>query len=229
MTTRSVLVVAAGDVDSGRLRAAAEEASLVVAADGGAATCIAAGVRPDHVIGDGDSLAPSVCADLERRGVSFTDAEPTKDESDTELALLTALDLGATEITLLGAFGRQRPEHALANTLLLADPRFDDVRIRLETAGSTLSRIGTADGPGRATVKGNAGDLVSLLPLAGAVDGVRTDGLRFPLVDEALRPGPARGLSNELIGNEAVISTARGPLLIVHTPARIETDERSAR
>ena len=45
-----------------------------------------------------------------------------------------------------------------------------------------------------------SGDYVSLLPLSERVDGVTTHGLRYPLSDATLTQGPARGLSNELLG-----------------------------
>jgi thiamine pyrophosphokinase len=47
--------------------------------------------------------------------------------------------------------------------------------------------------------------------------GVTTDGLAFPLRDEPLAAGPARGLSNVRTGAEARVSLRSGSLLIVET------------
>jgi thiamine pyrophosphokinase len=123
----------------------------------------------------------------------------------------------------MGALGIVRPEHAIANLLLLADPRLDGADVAIVARGSRIWRIGTADGPGEAAIGGASGDFVSLFPMAGGVDGVTTDGLRFPLRDEALPPGPSRGLSNELLGASAIVRTRRGRLLVVHT-ARAQAD-----
>ena len=49
-------------------------------------------------------------------------AERDKDESDTELAVLAAIELGAREIVVVGALGGRRLDHALANLGLLAHP-----------------------------------------------------------------------------------------------------------
>jgi thiamine pyrophosphokinase len=199
---------------------------MIVAADGGAARCLAAGLRPDIVVGDFDSLPAAAQARLRDLGVEMVTAEPDKDESDTELCLLVALRRAATRITILGALGILRPEHSIANLLLLADARFDDVELAIEGHGSRTWRVGTPDGPGEARIEGGAGDYVSLFALDRRVEGVRTDGLRFPLRDEALLLGPSRGLSNELTADRGRVTTRRGRLLVVHTDRSVEAGPR---
>ncbi len=201
---------------------ASAERPWVIAADGGAARCLAAGVRPDIVVGDFDSLPFEALARLRELGVEVRTASPDKDESDMELCLLVALEQAVTRVTILGALGLVRPEHSFANLLLLADPRFDDLDMAIVGHGSRTWRIGTSDGPGEARLKGGPGDHVSLLPLDARVEGVRTDGLRFGLHDESLPLGPSRGLSNELLGDAAQVTTRRGRLLVVHTDRQAE-------
>jgi thiamine pyrophosphokinase len=213
------LVVADGDVDTALLAALARpgDRALLIAADGGAAHVLAAGLVPDVVVGDFDSLADADRARLEELGVELRVAPRDKDQSDMELCLLTALEAGAARITLLGALGLDRPEHSLANLLLLADPRLDRAEVVIAGRGSRTWRIGTAEGPGSATIKGQPGDFVSLFPLEAEVNGVTSDGLRFRLSDETLPLGPSRGLSNELLGHSARVASRRGRLLLVHT------------
>ena len=66
-----------------------------------------------------------------------------------------------------------------------------------------------------AGLTGRRGDLVTLLPVGGRADGVRTEGLRFPLFGETLDPFATRGVSNELIAAEATISVRSGVLLLI--------------
>ena len=73
-------------------------------------------------------------------------------------------------------------------------------------------------GPARATLAGRPGDLVTLLPFAGAAEGITTEALRYPLADETLEPGPARGLSNVRLAPAASVDLRRGRLLIVEVP-----------
>jgi thiamine pyrophosphokinase len=60
-----------------------------------------------------------------------------------------------------------------------------------------------------------------LLPVDGPADGIVTEGLEYPLRDESLAPGPARGLSNRRISEDAAVSLRRGRLLVVESPATL--------
>ena len=221
-STEHVIVIADGDVDAAVLATLARVDAgggrkLVIAADGGAAQALAADVTPDIVVGDFDSLDSQRRSRLQELGVELREAVPDKDESDMELSLLAALGAGATRISIVGALGIARPEHSIANLLLLADPRLDGIAVELVGRGSRIVRIGTAEGPGEIMVTGVVGDFVSLFPLGGSVDGVTTEGLRFRLRDESLPLGPSRGLSNELLAATARVTSRRGCLLVVHT------------
>lgn len=203
---------------------------LVVAADGGAGLAAQLGLRIDRWVGDGDSLGTAAIEALRAAGVPITLAEADKDESDTELAVLEAVAAGATDITILGALGGRRLDHALANIWLLAHPRLVGRSARLLDATSRITLLtGAAPSGGRDSARGSsehrfdgrAGDLVSLFPFAGSAEGVTTEGLRYPLRDERLRVGPARGLSNVRLATSATISLRRGRLLVVESPATL--------
>lgn len=215
-----VLIVADGDVDGTWLAVLLDGVAprpLIFAADGGAAKATAQGYTPDVVMGDLDSLGDADHERLEALGVEFRVAERDKDHSDMELCVVAAIEAGARRVSILGALGPRRPEHSIANLLLLADPRLDGLDVELLAPGSRLVRVGTAAGPGHAAISGQPGDFVSLFPLGTRVDGVATQGLRYPLHDESLPLGPSRGLSNELVGSSARVSSRRGCLLVVHT------------
>ena len=223
------LILASGDVGS---RAELDEAwpgwdasiGLVVAADGGARHATALGVAIDRWVGDGDSIAPADMDALVAAGVPLERTRPDKDESDTELAIEAAIRLGASGIVMVGALGGARIDHALANVGLLFMPAL---------AGRTASIVHTSDriraacapdsdgGSVRIALPGRLGDTVSLLPWGDGVEGVTTQGLRYPLADEPLPPGPARGLSNVRIAADAAVELRRGRLLIVESPARL--------
>ena len=161
-------------------------------------------------------------------GVASRTAPTDKDESDTELCLLLALEHAPARITVLGALGIVRPEHSVANLLLLADPRFDGVELAIEGHGSRTWRIGTTDGPGEARIVGSPGDFVSLFSLDPLVEGIDTAGLRFALRDATLPLGRSLGLSNELTAAQGRVTTRRGRLLVVHTGRSIEAGSRPA-
>jgi thiamine pyrophosphokinase len=220
---RHVIVVADGDVPS---RSALDAAwpgwdagvMEVLAADGGFARARALGLEPALLVGDMDSLAPDLLAAAESAGTPVLRAAADKDESDTELAVLEAVRRGATRITVLGALGGPRVDHALANVWLLAHPGLAGVDVTLVDARSRVvlvSAPGPDDGPVCRPLPGPIGAVVSLLPLGGDASGVTTAGLRYPLDDEPLVTGPARGLSNVRIAPGASVTVRRGRLLVV--------------
>ena len=218
MQTQPVVIVADGRLDDPDLRDAVEPGDLVIGADGGARRAMLAGIHVDLVVGDLDSLATADLEELMAAGASVIRAHPDKDESDTELCLLTALDRGATVIRLLGALGGPRVDHELANVWLLAHPRLDGLDVAILDGVTTIRRIGTSDGgPGSVVLQGAAGDIVTLLALDDPVEGVSTHHLRYPLRAETLSPGPARGLSNVMLERSARVETHRGRLLVIHT------------
>ena len=219
MQTQRVVIVADGRMDDSDLRDAVEPGDLVIGADGGARRAMLAGIHVDLVVGDLDSLAAADLDALMAAGATVSRAHPDKDESDTELCLLAALDRGATVIRLLGALGGARVDHELANVWLLAHPRLDAIDVAILDGGTTIRRIGTSDGrgPGSVVLEGSAGDIVTLLAIDDPVEGVTTHHLRYPLHAETLTPGPARGLSNVMLEGSARIETQRGRLLVIHT------------
>ena len=216
------LIVADGDVPPRpqveRLLGGAPQ--LVIAADGGALKAEAIAFPPSVVVGDADSLDAAQVERLRATGAEVVIHPTAKDESDTELALIEALDRGATRVVIVGAFGGRRLEHTLANVLLLASERLKGRDICLADGASTLRVMHDGE---TLEIQGAPTDYVSLLPLTWHVSGVTTVGLRYALSDEMLEQGPARGLSNELTAGSATIQVGKGRLAVVHTRRNEDT------
>jgi len=202
----------------------ADDVGLVVAADGGARHAERLGVSLDLWVGDGDSLDAEGMAALVAGDVPMQQASPHKDESDTELAIRAALERGVDGVVLVGALGGTRIDHALANIGLLAMDALAGRAVTMLDAGSRIRLLrapGPDGGAARLDLAGRLGDLVSLLPVGIGVEGVTTTGLAYPLADEPLPAGPARGLSNVRVDPSAAVELRRGMLLVVETPATL--------
>lgn len=209
---RAIIIASGRPPDGKSLSHWVEPGDLIVGADGGAAQALAWGVTPHVVIGDMDSLPGEAQASLAAHGCEFIVHPRAKDETDLELALGYVLDLGVQEAVILGALGG-RLDHTLANVLLLALPRFAAVQIRIVDGGEEALLV--RDG-GAATVDGQPGDTLSLLPLGGDARGVTTAGLAWALDGDTLRFGSSRGVSNEMTASTARITVEHGCVLVVH-------------
>jgi thiamine pyrophosphokinase len=204
------VVVAHGDVLPSD-RALIGPRDFVVAADGGALALERWKLLPHLVVGDMDSLGDAGVERFARLGVGVAKFSAEKNESDLELALAQAIAAGATEVVLLGALGGERLDHETANLLLLADPGYDGIRIE---ARRGALRIRAVRGNRSLDLAGPVGSLVTLLPVGGDAKGVTTEGLRYPLHDETLAFGRARGISNEVASMPAKVTVRNGSLLI---------------
>lgn len=196
------LVFANGEPPSSALaRELAENAGLLVAADGGAHHAIAFGLLPDAVVGDMDSIDAGLRAVLpEAVFVEVTDPET----SDLEKAIDFALSEGATAVDVIAA-GGGRADHALANlSVLVRRPgcvlRFVDDRFVVRL----VEREAVIDLP--------LGSVVSLVAI-GRCEGVTTAGLRWPLREATLDFSP-RGIHNEVAAQPAGVSVRTGDLLL---------------
>ncbi len=210
MTTRAIIFANGSLPDPEPARRLIDPAALLIAADGGTRHALTLGLTPSIVIGDLDSLTTEIRQPLETAGTRFLQHPADKDETDLELALDYAVGQGCAEITILAALGG-RLDQTLANLSLLTDPRFAALDLRLDDGleEAFFTR-------GRREVRGEAGDTISLLPWGGPVTGLRTRGLRWPLSGETLQPHKTRGVSNEMLGNSAVIELETGLLLVIH-------------
>jgi thiamine pyrophosphokinase len=190
---------------------------LLIAADGGVDVAEEDGIEVGVFIGDMDSVDPAALAQRERAGATVLRYSAEKDATDLELALLWAVEQGADWIRVLGAMGG-RLDQTLANIYLLALPELHDCDARLVSDHQQAWLLY----PGEHRIQGHAGDTLSLIPLAGPAAGIHTEHLYYPLRDETLRLGPARGISNVMQGDEALVRFESGLLLVVHSLGEAE-------
>lgn len=206
------IIIANGDAPGKKLAADWLRAGdTLICADGGGRAALALGLAPQFVIGDFDSLTQDELDALKKRGAVLRLYPKEKDETDLELALMFAAPTH-DEIIILGA-GGGRLDQTLANMMLLAMPQLTPRhRVIIATANEQVSLIH----PGELfELRGAAGSTVSLLPVGGDAIGVTTTGLQYPLRDETLCFGPARGVSNVMLGETATILARQGNLLVI--------------
>jgi thiamine pyrophosphokinase len=204
-----VVVVAGGDPPDPEAVRSVPPGARIVAADRGLDHALGLGLDVTVAVGDFDSASPEAVAAVESAGIRIERHPAAKDATDLELALDSALALGPSRILVLAGVG-DRLDHLLSALLLLGSERYASVRLDARIGGAQAHVI-----RGERDLEGTTGELVSLLPLGGRAEGVSTEGLAYPLVNETLDPGSSRGVSNELVAQTARVSVAKGTLLAV--------------
>ena len=193
-----------------KARALLKEDDFILCADGGTHHALALGIRPSLVVGDLDSLTDHETKKIGREGIKTLRYPQDKNETDLELAINHALEQKPTSIVILGGLGN-RLDQTIGNLALLSSPRLAAMDIRLDDGLEEAFFC-----HGQCVLHGMKGDLVSLQPWGGAVEGIRTAGLKWPLDNETLYPDRTRGISNELLDATATVSLLSGLLLIIH-------------
>jgi thiamine pyrophosphokinase len=186
---------------------------FIIAADGGGTHLASVNMIPDVVIGDMDSISPDLLARFEKSGSQIQRFPVEKDETDLELAIRLALQKKASEKLVIIAGLGGRLDQTLGNLGLLSMPELNLLDVHFED-GVEEAWFANA---GKTMVTGQPGDVVSLIPWGGAVSGITTSGLRYPLMNETLFPEKTRGISNELTLPEARVMFKSGRLLCIHS------------
>jgi thiamine pyrophosphokinase len=191
-----VLVVAAGspEPDPATLSTLASDAALVIAADGGALACADAGLVPDVIVGDMDSLPQQQLDRLVAQGSRAERHPIDKDKTDLVLALEYARRAGATSVAATGVLG-DRLDHVLANVAALL--AVGDLRPSIHERSVTAWVLSSTH---RATLdlRGSGATVSVMAAPCGAT--VSLTGFRWPLLHAELDPLSSVGVSNVLLG-----------------------------
>ncbi|MFT3951954.1 MAG: thiamine diphosphokinase [Oscillospiraceae bacterium] len=183
------------------------DSALVICADAGLRMAQMLGVSPDLAVGDFDSYTDALPQNIEILRVA---AE--KDDTDTMLAVRTALARGCRRITLTGALGG-RLDHTFANLQTL------DFIVGQGAAGEILSpteRVRMLT-PGAYRFETLPGFSLSVFAYAGECADVTLTGVRYPLQNALLTAGFPIGISNEISADFAGISFSAGKLLVIRS------------
>ena len=164
-------------------------------------------VRIDENLGDFDSLDEAPIPAPLRTFPS------EKDETDGELAVDRALELGATDILFYGG-GGGREDHFLGNLhLLYKAKRAGVLSAVLRTNGADIFLCGE----GENTFACKKGQTVSLLPFGGDAHIMDARGLKYPMHGLCLCYGSTRGISNLTTGEEFSFTADRGYVLLINS------------
>lgn len=199
---RVFVIVGAGEL--GEASPLIPDGAYVIAADAGLRHLERAGIAPDLIVGDFDSL------DRVPVGANVVTHSPEKDDTDMVLAVREALSRGAETIVIYGGMGG-RPDHEYANIQTLAFIADNGGRGYLVGRGVVCTVIKNS----RLDFAGGRRGIVSVFAHGDRAEGVNLRGLKYPLTDYTLTSDYPLGVSNEFTGVPASVSVRDGLLAVM--------------
>ena len=181
-----------------------QENDIVIAADGGYKALKELNIEPDIVLGDFDSLGyvPDFGGRIIKHPIK-------KDDTDTMLAIKTAMELGFGRFVIYGGTGK-RLDHTLANIQTLAYASVKGGRAYLCGDGYTLTVVTDGSISFKESAKGN----ISVFSCVTKAKGIYEKGLLYELENAEIGFDFPLGVSNEFIGKEAEISVEKGSIAV---------------
>lgn len=201
-----ITLIGGGEIATGALEEALALAPGLVAADGGAAAALAAGYRPQAVIGDFDSLSEDVRAQLPPDSLHPV-AE--QDSTDFDKALRSIAAPAVLAVGFLGA----RVDHQLAAFSTLVQGHDTPCVLIGET--EVIFHLAH-----EVALPARAGEVISLFPMQ-EVTG-RSEGLEWPIEGLVMSPMGRIGTSNRALGPVRLLP--EGPGLLAIVPRRLLAD-----
>lgn len=182
---------------------------FVICADGGAAHLESLELEPDLLVGDFDSISKTMLQKYIKKGIPIINFPVDKDKTDTQIAVDLAIEKGATDVYLLGALG-SRWDHSFGNVMLLYRLEKNGIRGRILHSNNIIMLSNQF-----LKIKGDVGQIVSLLPFGGEVHIESTEGLKYPIHNKTLSQDFPIGISNVLTASQAIVRIKSGWVMAV--------------
>ena len=182
-----------------------QNGDLIIAADGGCVYLERAGIVPDIIIGDFDSLG------YVPEGNEVVKLNPVKDITDMDAAVNEGIKRGYIEFHLYGACGG-RVDHTLANIQLVASLSQRGIKAYIH-ADSIITAVTNGEITFDADYKG----YISVFSHSDKCIGVTIEGLKYTLDNAELSNSFPLGVSNEFMGVESKIIIKNGTIVIIYS------------
>lgn len=210
---KNILIISGGSLDLAWAKAwlAGQCFDYVIAADSGLEYADALNIKTDFLLGDYDSVDGGVLARYQQNTDMVTYPRE-KDYTDTHIALLRAIEMGAEHIALLGATGT-RYDHAMTNIFILKQALASGVSAAIFDA---YNKIYLADGNVTIQKEQQYGRYLSFAPMTEQVK-LSVSGVKYPLKDFTLEQGLSLCQSNEITEEAAEIQIQSGILIVFET------------
>ena len=178
---------------------------FLIAAARGYASLRAAGLAPDLIMGDFDSLG------FTPEGDNVLPHSPIKDDTDLLLAIRWAMERGWRRFVIYGALGGRRLDQTVASFQTLRFLVDHGAKGLLVGDGWNVTLLQNA----ALRFPADASGWLSVFVSGEEARGVTLRGLKYEITNHTLTCGMPLGVSNEFLGKEARIAVADGALFVL--------------
>lgn len=211
---KEVLIVAGGrSPERNWLKKTCQKRDLLWAVDRGLDICLEAGLVPDRIIGDFDSVSAKILQSAVDRGIPATRFPAEKDFTDLQLALRTlGEEQGPLEVLVSGCWGG-RFDHNFSNIYSLLWAR--DWNLNVSGMADEKEVLLFLEGPAELVLRTDVvPGVVSLLSLSSVCREVSISGVRWELQKKDLSLERPFAVSNHLMPGRKTcrVSLAEGTL-----------------
>ena len=187
-----------------------KQSDHIIAVDSGLERIHELGLIPSLIIGDLDSVNPTLLAQYAHIPVAKYSAQ--KNETDTELAICSCVEMACYDELIICNDMQGRFDHALAIVQNLLQHTDSPTRMRIETATQLLYFIAESE-----EFHNRQGQILSLIPFSTEVEFASSVGLKYPLDGVRILAHQSRGISNEISSDCAQIVKLNGKALAIIT------------
>lgn len=202
---RCVIISGSPDTNVEEIKSLCTSDDFIVCADSGYSFAKKAGLTPNLIIGDFDSLKEELPQNTE-----VVKLNTNKDDTDTEHCVMECIRRGYKDFLLLGSIGG-RTDHTFANIATLAFlseynyngiARNNGEEIRILKEGSY-------------EMNNKKGLIFSVFPYGCESVNVTYKGAEYMLNNKTLTYNVSRGISNVFVDDEAEITINRGRAILL--------------
>ncbi|MEG1143766.1 MAG: thiamine diphosphokinase [Clostridium sp.] len=187
---------------------------MIIAVDSGLEHLRNLQIVPNQIVGDLDSVNPEILKEYRNNpDIHMEIHKPEKDETDTELAFLTAEKYGCDVVDLLGALGG-RMDHEISNLQIMYQFYKRGMHIFIYDERNKIYLLGDRKSFFRAELYGK---YISFMPLTEVVEEVTLTGFKYPLNKRKILLGSSLCISNELICDSAEMNLKKGVLICIES------------